>query len=405
MTAPETRAVIEALSAEGAGPRFVGGCVRDALLGRRVTEIDIATPDRPERVIELLERAGLKAIPTGIKYGTVTAISGERHFEITTLRRDVKTYGRHADVAFTDDWEEDASRRDLTINALSCTPDGALYDPFDGRRDLEAGRIRFVGEAEKRIEEDQLRLLLYIRFYAYFGKEPPDPEALEACRKWARALDALSGERVRDEMLKILDAPGPVAVLEHLKAVGALRQVLPEADGFDLLERLAALEGEAPDGLRRLAALIREAGGSGNDARTVAARWRLSNANADRLAQMVEPPLGIEPERDGGAGRRALYRLGPELYRDLVYLAWAEAMTHMDTDPGFGALLEAARRWRPVKLPVRGADVRALGVPAGPEVGELLSRLEAWWLEGDFKASRKEALAKLRALVAQARGS
>jgi poly(A) polymerase len=405
MTAPETRAVIEALSAEGAHPRFVGGCVRDALLGRPVTDIDIATPDPPERVIELLERAGLKAIPTGIKHGTITGIAGERHFEITTLRRDVKTYGRHADVAFTDDWEEDASRRDLTINALSCAPDGALYDPFGGRGDLEAGRIRFVGDAEKRIEEDHLRLLRYFRFYAYFGKEPPDPEALAACRKWAGALDALSGERVRDEMLKILDAPDPVAVLEHLKAVGALGQVLPEADGFDRLERLAALEGRASDGLRRLAALLRETGSCDDAARTLAARWRLSNANADRLARMVEPPLAIEPERDGGAGRRALYRLGPELYRDLVYLAWAEAMTHTDADPGFGALLEEARRWRPVELPVKGADIRALGVPAGPEVGRLLAEVEAWWLEGDFKASREEALAKLCALVGQARES
>ena len=158
MTAPEARAVVAALTADGAELRFVGGCVRDALAERPVTDVDLATPEPPARVIALLERAGIKAVPTGIEHGTITAVSGAMPFEVTTLREDVETYGRHAKVAFTDDWVADAARRDLTINALSCSPEGLVYDPFGGLKDLEAGRVRFVGDARARIREDYLRL-------------------------------------------------------------------------------------------------------------------------------------------------------------------------------------------------------------------------------------------------------
>jgi len=192
MTAPETRAVVAALTADGTEVRFVGGCVRDALLGRPVKDVDIATPDRPQRVMELLARAGIRAIPTGIEHGTVTAVVGRTPFEITTLRRDVETYGRRAKVAFTDDWTADAARRDFTINALSCTPDGRLYDPFGGLADLRAGRVRFVGDPEARIREDVLRLLRFFRFYAHYGAAPPDPAALAACRALAPLLPGLA---------------------------------------------------------------------------------------------------------------------------------------------------------------------------------------------------------------------
>ena len=180
MTAPETRAVLAALGAEGAAPRFVGGCVRDAVLGRPVKDVDIATPDPPERVVELIERAGLKAVPTGLAHGTVTAVARGRPFEVTTLRIDVETYGRHAKVAFTDDWQADAARRDLTINALSGTPDGRVFDYFGGLADLRAGRVRFVGDPRQRIREDYLRLLRFFRFHAYYGRGAPDPEGLAA---------------------------------------------------------------------------------------------------------------------------------------------------------------------------------------------------------------------------------
>ncbi|MGF1609026.1 MAG: CCA tRNA nucleotidyltransferase, partial [Kiloniellales bacterium] len=268
MTASETRAVADALTAEGGEVRFVGGCVRDAVAGRPVKDIDIATADPPERVIALLEAAGLTAVPTGLAHGTVTAVSGGRPFEITTLRVDVETYGRHARVAFTDDWEADAARRDFTFNAMSCGLDGSLYDPFGGREDLTAGRVRFVGEAEARIREDYLRLLRFFRFQAHYGRAAPDPEGLAAARALAPRLESLSGERLRNELLRLLQAPEPVAVCRIMLASGVFAAFLPEARA---LERLAALiavepdgrlpgeelsENEPPDALRRLAALL-----------------------------------------------------------------------------------------------------------------------------------------------------
>ena len=209
MTAPVTRAVVKALTADGADVRFVGGCVRDALLGRESADIDIGTPDPPERVMGLLEGAGIetRTVPRGIAHGTVTAIAGGNRYEITTLRRDERTDGRHAEVAFTDDWEQDAARRDFTINAMSVTPDGVLHDYFGGQEDLEAGRVRFVGDPATRIAEDHLRLLRFFRFFAWYGKGEPDEEALDACRAEAHRIQTLSGERVQAEMLKMLKAP------------------------------------------------------------------------------------------------------------------------------------------------------------------------------------------------------
>ena len=215
MTAPATRAVTEALSAEGATVRFVGGCVRDAVLGRDAKDVDIATPDPPETVIALLEAAGLKAVPTGIAHGTVTAVADGTPFEVTTLRHDVETDGRHAKVAFTDDWVADAARRDFTLNALYCDADGALYDPVGGIEDARRGRVRFVGDARARIEEDALRLLRFFRFHAHYGRGEADATALAACRELAPLLANLSGERLRDETLKLLAAPesAPVVAL------------------------------------------------------------------------------------------------------------------------------------------------------------------------------------------------
>ncbi|MFQ5959208.1 MAG: CCA tRNA nucleotidyltransferase, partial [Alphaproteobacteria bacterium] len=238
MTVRATRAVVDALRAQGAEVRFVGGCVRDAVAGRKVTDVDIATPDPPETVIRLLEAAGIRVVPTGIKHGTVTAVVARRPFEITTLRRDVETYGRHAKVAFTDDWTADAARRDFTINALFCAPDGTLYDPFGGLDDLRAGRVRFVGDAVQRIREDVLRLLRFFRFYAHYGRPPPDAEALAACRAMALALPSLSGERVCAELLRLLAADDPAAVLELMIEADVLEFVLPEVAGVGALAEL-----------------------------------------------------------------------------------------------------------------------------------------------------------------------
>ncbi len=404
MTAPETKKVMAALSAEGGTARFVGGCVRDAVLGRDVTDVDIATADAPETVTHLLEAAAIKAVPTGIEHGTITAVVGRAHFEVTTLRRDVETDGRHATVAFTDDWAADAARRDFTINALFCDPDGTLYDPVGGLDDARAGRVRFVGDALRRIEEDVLRLLRFFRIHAYFGRPPPDADALAACRKMAPAVVGLSGERVRAELLKLLAAPDPAGVLALMDEAGVLAHVLPEAAGLDALAALCAVEAPAADALRRLALLLRRGQGG---AESVAKRLRMSNAEARRLAAMVEPTVAVAAGADVRDQRRALYRLGAATVIDLAYLAWAEALA--DAPDGrdalaaaHEALLATARAWEDPKLPVRGADAIALGVEHGPAVGRLLAQVEDWWQAGDYRAGREATLKKLGELARDA---
>lgn len=403
MAARETRAVIEALRAGGAEVRFVGGCVRDALLGRVVTDLDLATPDPPERVMALLEKAGLRAVPTGIAHGTVTAVAGGRPFEVTTLRRDVETFGRRARVAFTDDWEADAARRDFTINAMSLSPEGELFDPFGGADDLAQGRVRFVGDPATRIAEDHLRILRFFRFYAHYGRPPPDAAALAACAEGARLIEKLSAERVRNEMLRILAAPDPVAVLALMRDAGVLAVVLPEADELDPLGLLADLEEAQPDALRRLALLLRGAADPAAAAAALARRWRLSRAQGSRLCALAPPRPEITPRLELRAQRARLYAEGPERFRDLVLMAWAERRHAFGEsaadDATFGAMLAEAERWRPKGLPVSGADAKRLGVGAGPRLGALLKAVEAWWVAQDFAPDRKACLAKLEELA------
>ncbi len=310
MTAPETGEVIRALTRDGAAVRFVGGCVRDALAGRNVRDIDIATPDPPETTLRLLEAAGLRAIPTGIEHGTITAVSGGRHFEITTLRIDVETDGRRATVAFTDDWTADAARRDLTINALSCSPDGEIFDPFGGADDLSAGRIRFVGDAAARIREDVLRLLRFFRFYAQFGNPPPDREGLAACRTLADLLPTLSGERVQAELFKLLACAASPDVLALMAAEGILAHVLPEAADFERLRGLIAIESAAavaPRPGRRLAAMLDL---DAADTRALADRLRLSGKDRDYLLDMRRLGADFVVIDDPAARRRWFCRHG-----------------------------------------------------------------------------------------------
>ncbi len=402
MTAPEARAVVAALTADGAELRFVGGCVRDALAERPVTDVDLATPEPPERVVALLERAGLKAVPTGIAHGTITAVSGGMPFEVTTLREDVETYGRHAKVAFTDDWVADAARRDFTINALSCSPEGLLYDPFGGLEDLEAGRVRFVGDARTRIREDTLRLLRFFRFQAHYGRGPPDLDGLAAAGDLAPHLATLSGERIRNELLRLLAAPDPVPVLDLMLARNVLAPVLPEARDQ---ERLAALLHARPpelhqDPVLRLAALLAtdRAGAEG-----VAQRLRLSRDQRERLADLADPPAGLAVGIAPRALRRLLYRLGAARVRDLVLLDWAGRGSGSQ-GPGHGLLdeaLEEVARWQPKALPVQGRDLKNLGLPTGPDVGRLLAQVEDWWIAQDFHPDRKACLERLKKMVSE----
>ena len=395
MVEPATRAVLAALSAGGVEARFVGGSVRDALLGRQIGDIDVATPAAPERVIELLEKAGIKVVPTGLAHGTVTAVVPPRHFEITTLRRDVETYGRRARVAFDADWAADAARRDFTINAFFLTPDGTLHDPVGGLPDLRARRVRFVGDPATRIAEDVLRLLRYYRFEARFGTGTGDAKARAACRAATHLLPNLSGERVAQELVRLLETPDPIAVLRMMQEDGVLAVVLPEARRLDRLRQLIALDPEV-DPLRRLAALI-EVDGEG--AVALAARLRFPNAWRDRL-HGLSPPRPLDPQADARSQRRAIYRLGVERYRDLAMLLAAEGAV----SPGrLAELLDLARGWTPPVFPLAGRDVTALGIPPGERVGRLLVAVRDWWEAGDFTADRAACLARLREVAIGAR--
>jgi poly(A) polymerase len=391
MVAPATRAVVAALSSGGVEARFVGGSVRDALLGRPIVDIDIATPAPPERIIELLEKSGIKVVPTGLAHGTVTAVVPPRHFEITTLRRDVETYGRRARVAFDADWAADAVRRDFTINAIFLAPDGTIHDSVGGFADLQARRVRFVGDPATRIAEDVLRLLRYYRFEARFGAGDGDPEARAACRAAAHLLPTLSGERVSQELVKLLETQDPIAALRMMQEDGVLAVVLPEARHIERLRQMIAIEPE-PDQLRRLAALV-EVDGEG--ALALAARLRFPNAWRDRLHGLA-PPWPLDPQEDARNQRRALYRLGAGRYRDIALLvASAGAMPQSR----LAELLDLTSSWTSPVFPLAGRDVTALGIPPGERVGRLLAAVHDWWEEGDFAADRGQCLAYLRELA------
>jgi tRNA nucleotidyltransferase/poly(A) polymerase len=394
---PQTARVFSALSEAGVTTRAVGGAVRNTLLGLPVTEIDLATTALPDRMMALAKEAGLKAVPTGIEHGTVTVIVDGTPFEVTTLRRDVETYGRHATVAFTEDWEEDAKRRDFTLNALYADRDGTVFDPLGGYGDLVQGRVRFIGNAEDRIREDYLRILRFFRFNAYYGKGPLDPDGLAACVKLRAGLSQLSAGRVAGELRRILVAPQAGRAVEALSDYGLLTDLLGGAPRLMRFTRLVATEealGLAPDPALRLAALavfVTE------DAERLAERLKLSNAEQAVLL------LGAnDHERrelpDETAARRSLYRLGPCKFEAHVLLASADEGVAPD-DKRWRQALRLADRWQPPEFPVRGTDITALGDVKGPEIGAVLKRLEAEWIASDFTLDRDRLLAKAKQLV------
>lgn len=410
MTAEETRAVFAALQADGKEARFIGGCVRNAVFGLPVKDIDIATSERPERVIELLQAAGIKAVPTGIDHGTITAVIGDRHFEVTTLRVDVETDGRRAQVAYTDDWLTDARRRDFTINTLSCTLQGDIYDPLRGMEDLGNRWVRFVGLPKDRIEEDVLRLLRFFRFQATFGGGGIDRDALAACRLLAPRLKELSGERVRSELFRILAAPNPAETFLLMKGERVLEHVLPEAVNFGRLRMIGWLETTAikvpsvkADTLRRLAATLDDDGAGHKD---LAHRLRLSNEQAGRLAALTGGACAPTPEMSEHDRQMALYDFGVEIFRDLILLRWAGEMAmeprhdHTRTEAWL-ALIDSADTWVRPEFPLRGKDALDLGVKRGPRVGAVLKSVEQWWRDQDFNAGREACLEKLKSVTGE----
>ena len=359
--------------------RLVGGSVRDTLAGRPITDIDIANPDPPEQALQALQAAGLRVVPTGIAHGTVTAISLGRPFEITTLRRDTETDGRHAVVAWSPSFAEDAARRDFTINAMSVDQAGELHDYFGGQADLAAGRVRFVGEAKLRVAEDYLRILRFFRFYARYATTAPDQTTSGAIRGGIAGLTILSAERVWSEIKRILSAPQPGQAVARMAELGVLQAVLPEAAGVARLARVLASEAPA-DPLLRLAALLT------HGAEGLATRLRLSTAEAACLVGLTQ---GSVPAP--GASDNALRRALAETPRHwLIGRSWLAG-----AGPEWAGLRKRLEALPQPIFPLEGRHALQLGATPGPNVGEALRQVRAWWLEGGCQAGEAACLGEL----------
>jgi len=404
IAAPETARVMDALKTNDADVRFVGGCVRDAIAKRPVKDIDIATPDTPETVIEFLRAADIRSEPTGIEHGTITAICGNRTFEITTLRKDVETFGRRAVVAFTDDWIVDSSRRDFTINAMSANTDGDVYDYHNGIKDLAHGQIHFIGNAEDRVAEDYLRILRYFRFYGHYGRPPIDQSAFLACRKFAEKLSEISVERIRDEILKIVMALDAADVFLLMREAHVLDVILSNATDIGRLRaaswlatRGLVIDGMKPDPIRRLGAVLDPE----SDVSMMSSRLRLSNRESYRLSKMAELAPSLDTPLDEAATRKLIHSEGAESIQDATILAWASRLAEvarLPTEETAARLrqLEVAFSWHAPELPISGVDAQTMGLLRGPKIGRVLRAVENWWAEGDFKADRNACLEKLK---------
>lgn len=377
-TTPEMRALLTALGSANGDTRYVGGWVRDTLLGLVVSDVDLATRLAPDDVLDRVRGAGIKAVPTGIAHGTITAVLPSGPVEVTTLRRDIATDGRHATIAYTGDWKEDAARRDFTINAFSADPEsGEIFDYFGGQQDLAARVVRFIGDPLVRIAEDHLRILRFFRFHARFGAGAPDEAALAACAARANDLMALSRERVADELLKILALPDPSPTLGLMIDHGILKPVLPEiaSSGVDALAALIAREAEAGiDGhpLRRLAALLAPDPAL---ATSVAGRLRLSKKATRRLAAAAGRVHG-----DGAVPKQLAYKLGRDEAVDRLLLG----------DGAPRAALATLKDWEKPRLAIGGGDLIAMGLKPGPAVARTLYAVEAEWAANGFSSDSEE---------------
>jgi poly(A) polymerase len=372
---PGIKRLLKALDAKDGHARFVGGAIRDFLLGEHPEDLDLATDHLPEEVIQRLQQAGIKAIPTGIDHGTITAISSGTIIEVTSLRADVSTDGRRATVVFTDDWSQDAGRRDFTINALYADPfSGELFDYFSGLDDLQSRTVRFIGEPLQRIAEDHLRILRYFRFHARYGHGEPDPHALDACTERANDLMALSRERIASELLKLLGLADPTPTVRLMTDRGIFRPIIPEIgdDGVARLERLVDTERRAPltpDPIRRLAALLH---GPPDLGRSIAARLKFSNRNKKRLELALKPSTG-DP-------RSQAYRNGSEAAIDRIAIG-----DQLSPAEQLAALRDLAN-WNVPRLPISGGQLIARGVAEGPDVARTMRRIEDAWEAAGFPA-------------------
>ncbi|QDC00267.1 CCA tRNA nucleotidyltransferase [Mesorhizobium sp. 8] len=391
----------------GEQARIAGGAVRNALLGQKVADVDIATTTLPEETVRRAEAAGFKVVPTGIEHGTVTVVAGGHPFEITTLRADVETDGRHAKVSFGRDWTADAERRDFTINALYAEADGTVIDLVGGVADLEARRLRFIGDAEARIREDFLRILRFFRFFAWYGDGRPDAEGLKACARLKDGLDRLSAERVWMELKKLLSAPDPSRALLWARQAGVLSRILPESEkwGIDAIHGLIRTEhdlGWMPDALLRLEATVPP---DAARMKALAERLKLSTAESNRLQRwaLTEPVAATTTET---VLAKALYRGDPRGIEDRLRLSLAAARARAAGDDaammeagGLSRLLAFAGKWQRPVFPLKGADLAALGMASGPKLGEMLKALETVWIESGFALGREVLLERARSEI------
>ena len=401
---PDVVRVMQALLA-GAGveARYVGGAVRDTVRGAMQygvqVDVDIATTAMPEKVIELLNAAGLKAVPTGIDHGTITAVSNHRPVEITTLRHDVNTDGRRAEVAYTTDWAADAARRDFTMNAIYADMDGLLFDPLGGVADAKAGLVRFVGDPDARIQEDYLRILRFFRFYAWCGKGEMDRDGLQACARHVAGLAKLSPERIAKELLKLISASNPMPALRQMAASGILTAVLPEACNLERLNALIEIDAMTffeVDPILRFGALLPD---DGAVAAAVAARLRFSNAQRDRLVAMLSATLRVFCYMSVREMRRTAYRMTPKVMRDVAMLRWAGDVKRNHNAVQWRALLPMIDSWKPPVLPLDGHHVKLAGVPDGPQIGAVLREVEEWWIDADFTTDEYSLIERMKAVV------
>ncbi len=391
-----TKSVMKALNGKAREPQalFVGGCVRDTLLGiaDEDTDIDIATRLKPEQVIDQLNAAGIRSVPTGIEHGTVTGIAGGSTFEITTLRHDIETDGRHAVVGFTQDWHEDVMRRDFTMNTLLADMEGRIYDPLGrGLEDLEEGRVIFVGDPEQRIAEDFLRILRFFRFHAYYGKGEPDSGALQACKKFAPKIVTLSRERITQEFLKIINAEDPLPVLRQMDDNGVLSTILPTDYPQEVLRRLCKLQESfrLVSVASRLLVLIDLDTGN---LPALESSISMSGALKKEIQLINQALLGLS-SGSISSDKELIYRYKKMLSVQAILLDHA-------LNEGSGNLnsrIELVKSWRPPELPISGQDVLATGIPPGPAVGAILSRIEQWWVEHDFAPDRQSCLDQIKA--------
>lgn len=384
--AAELARLLDVLDRDGEEVRIVGGAVRNALIDVAVHEVDVATTAVPEEVVRRVKAAGFKAVPTGIEHGTVTVVIDKHPFEVTTLRTDVETYGRHAKVAFGRDWKEDAERRDFTINALSVTRDGTVHDYTGGLDDLAVRRVRFIGDPHKRIAEDYLRILRFFRFHAAYGPGGhPDSEGLAACIAGRDGLDQLSRERVRMEIMKLLVATHAVPTLVVMADAGLALRILGGVTylaSFVNLAKVEAAIGARPCPVRRLGAL---AVSVVEDAQRLFERLRLSNSEHARLVSMAEGWWRISPSIGEGGARALIYRLGPDAFTDHALLGWARSQQSAH-DAAWLELAKLPQDFTAPVFPLKAADFIKRGIAKGPALGAALRAAETAWIAAGFPA-------------------